>query len=72
MNNGCRGGVSPPENIGYRRTSPARVILEQDVFKDRSHRDPSLRLRMTRWEGRNVRKRRREGSRAEENAKELH
>ena len=56
----------------WNNASPARVILEQDVFKDRSHRDPSLRSRMTRWEGRNVRKRRREGFRAEENAKELH
>ena len=66
---GCRGWVSHPENIGHHRASPARVILEQDVFKDRSHRDPSLRSRMTRWEGRNVRKRRREGSRAEEKCK---
>ena len=56
----------------YRRISSARVILEQDVFifwDDISHRDPSLRSMMTRWDGRNVRKRRREGSRAEENAK---
>ena len=49
---------------------PPPVSSSSKTFlTDRSHRDPSLRSRMTRWEGRNVRKRRREGSRAEENAK---
>ena len=49
---------------------PPPVSSSSKTFlTDRSHRDPSLRSRMTRWEGRNVRKRSREGSRAEENAK---
>ena len=44
---------------------PPPVSSSSKTFlNDRSHRDPSLRSRMTRWEGRNVRKRRREGSRA--------